>query len=152
MKYKFSEKVAPLKPSAIREMFKVLSQPGMIALSAGNPSPESFPVEAFAKLSAQIFENEANIALQYGITEGYMPLREKIAKRLKTKFNVGRDFDTVTVTSGGQQGLELACKVLCNEGEVVLCECPSFIGALNSFRSYGVKLVGVDMDENGIIP
>ena len=152
MKYIFSNKVQPLKPSAIREMFKVLSQPGMIALSAGNPSKESFPVDAFAKLSAEIFQNEADVALQYGITEGYMPLREKIAARLKEKFAIGREFDSVTVTSGGQQGLELACKVLCNEGDTVLCECPSFIGALNAFRSYGVKLVGVDMDNEGLVP
>ena len=152
MEYNFSNKVKPLKPSAIREMFKVLSQPDMIALSAGNPSTESFPTEAFAKLSAEIFEDEANVALQYGITEGYMPLREKIAKRLKEKFGIGREFDNVTVVSGGQQGIELACKVLCNEGDVILCECPSFIGALNSFRSYGVKLVGIEMDENGLIP
>ncbi len=152
MEYNFSNKVQPLKPSAIREMFKVLSQPGMIALSAGNPSKESFPVDAFAKLSAEIFQNEADVALQYGITEGYMPLREKIAARLKEKFAIGREFDSVTVTSGGQQGLELACKVLCNEGDTVLCECPSFIGALNAFRSYGVKLVGVDMDNEGLVP
>lgn len=152
MEYIFSNKVQPLKPSAIREMFKVLSQPGMIALSAGNPSKESFPVDAFAKLSAEIFQNEADVALQYGITEGYMPLREKIAARLKEKFAIGREFDSVTVTSGGQQGLELACKVLCNEGDTVLCECPSFIGALNAFRSYGVKLVGVDMDNEGLVP
>ncbi len=152
MEYNFSNKVQPLKPSAIREMFKVLSQPGMIALSAGNPSKESFPVDAFAKLSAEIFQNEADVALQYGITEGYMPLREKIAARLKEKFAIGREFDSVTVTSGGQQGLELACKVLCNEGDAVLCECPSFIGALNAFRSYGVKLVGVDMDNEGLVP
>ena len=152
MEYNFSKKVQPLRPSAIREMFKSLADPNIISLAAGNPSTESFPVAAFEKLTAEIYKNEANIALQYGITEGYMPLREKIAHRLKDKFNIGKDFDDVTVVSGGQQGIELACKVLCNEGDVVICESPSFIGALNSFRSYGTKLVGVDMDQDGLIP
>ncbi len=152
MEYEFSEKVKPLKPSAIREMFKALSDPEMISLAAGNPAPESFPKDEFAALAAEIFAKDANKALQYGITEGYAPLRDKIAERLKNKFGIGTENDDVTVVSGGQQGIELACKVLCNEGDVVLCESPSFIGALNSFRSYGTKLVGVEMDNDGVIP
>lgn len=152
MNYEFSKKVQPLKPSAIREIFKSLQDPTVISLAAGNPSPESFPVDAFAALSSEIFKNEASVALQYGITEGYKPLREKVSKRLAEKFSIGRDFDDTIITSGGQQGLELACKILCNEGDTVLCENPSFIGALNSFRSYGAKLVGVDTDSEGIVP
>lgn len=152
MEYNFSNKVRPLKPSAIREIFKSLQDPEMISLAAGNPSPESFPVEEFAELSAEIFRTEASKALQYGITEGYMPLREKVKNRLKNVFSVGKDGDEVIMTSGGQQGLELACKVLCNEGDTVLCENPSFIGALNAFRSYGVNLVGVDTDGDGMLP
>ena len=152
MEYTFSKKIANLKPSAIREIFKSLSDPTIISFAAGNPSPESFPVEELAKLSAEIFANESTAALQYSITEGYPLLREAIAKRQKERFgeNMVRADDSLMVVSGGQQGIELACKVFCDEGDAIICENPSFIGSLNSFRSNGAKLVGVDMEEDGI--
>ena len=152
MEYKFSRKLAELKPSAIREIFKSLSDPTIISFAAGNPSPESFPVEDIARLSAEIFESDASFALQYGITEGYTPLREAITARQKSRFgdSMVRDYDTTLVVTGGQQGLELACKAFCNEGDAIICENPSFIGALNAFRSNGVKTVGVDMEDDGI--
>lgn len=151
MEYVFSDKVMPLKPSAIREMLKTHVDPDMISLAAGNPAAESFPVNEFCSLGESIYARKAAGALQYGITEGYAPLRKKVAERLKSKFDIGKEFDDVVITSGGQQGIELTCKIFCNEGDVVLCESPSFIGALNSFRSYGTKLVGIDMDDDGII-
>ena len=152
MEYNFSKKLAELKPSAIREIFKSLSDPTIISFAAGNPSPESFPVEDLSRLSAEIFENQASFALQYGITEGYTPLREAIAARQKARFGetMVRDTDTTLIVTGGQQGIELACKAFCNEGDSVICENPSFIGALNAFRSNGVQPIGVEMEEDGI--
>lgn len=152
MEYNFSKKLAELKPSAIREIFKSLSDPTIISFAAGNPSPESFPVEDLARLSAEIFETQASVALQYGITEGYTPLREAITQRQKARFgdSMVKDIDTTLVVTGGQQGLELSCKAFCNEGDAIICENPSFIGALNAFRSNGVQTIGVDMEEDGI--
>jgi len=152
MTYSFSDKLANLKPSAIREIFKSLTDPTIISFAAGNPAPESFPVEALGKLAADIFANESTAALQYSITEGYPPLRKAVQNRAKEKFNIGRDFDDTIIVSGGQQGIELACKVFCNEGDVVLCEDPTFIGSLNSFRSNGAKPLGVACDGEGILP
>lgn len=152
MTYSFSDKLANLKPSAIREIFKSLTDPSIISFAAGNPAPESFPVEALGKLAADIFANESTTALQYSITEGYPPLREAVRNRIKEKFNIGRDFDDTIIVSGGQQGIELACKAFCNAGDVVLCEDPTFIGSLNSFRSNGAKPVGVACDGEGILP
>lgn len=85
MEYKFSDKLEALKPSAIREIFKSLADPSIISFAAGNPSPLSFPVKELAKISADIFENESTTALQYSITEGYIPLREDVVARLKNK-------------------------------------------------------------------
>ena len=152
MEYKFSKKIAELKPSAIREIFNSLTDPTIISFAAGNPSPESFPVSELAKLSEEIFANESTGALQYSITEGYTPLRNAIADRQKKRFgeNMVRDTDGVLVVSGGQQGIELACKVFCNEGDAVICENPSFIGSLNSFRSNGATPIGVEMEADGI--
>ncbi|MBE6711677.1 MAG: PLP-dependent aminotransferase family protein [Ruminococcaceae bacterium] len=150
MEYTISNKLANLKPSAIREIFKSLSDPTIISFAAGNPSPLSFPSEELAEISADIFKNQANVALQYGITEGYPPLRKAVEERMKAKFGIGRDFDETIITTGGQQGIELTTKALCNEGDVVICENPSFIGALNSFRALGAKPVGVPLNEDGI--
>ena len=150
MEYIFSDKLSALKPSAIREIFKSLTDPTIISFAAGNPNPLSFPVEALAKLSADIFASDAAYALQYGITEGYAPLRESIAARIYEKFGIGREFDQTIVTTGGQQGIELACKAFCNEGDAVICEDPSFIGALNAFRSNGARTIGVPLRADGI--
>lgn len=150
MEYKISNKLANLKPSAIREIFKSLADPTIISFAAGNPSPLSFPADELAEISADIFANQASVALQYGITEGYMPLRQTVEERMKAKFGIGRDFDETIITTGGQQGIELTTKALCNEGDVVICENPSFIGALNSFRALGTTPVGVPLNDDGI--
>lgn len=150
MEYKFSDKIAALKPSAIREIFKSLTDPTIISFAAGNPASESFPVAELERIGADIFANSPVTALQYSITEGYPALREAIAKRLRDRFSVGNESDSTIVVSGGQQGIELACKVLCNEGDAVICENPSFIGALNAFRSNGAVTVGVPMELDGI--
>jgi len=152
MEFNFSEKVKPLKPSAIREIFKSLTNPNVISFAAGNPSPLSFPVEKLQLLSNQIYEESAAASLQYGITEGYAPLREQVAQRLRDKFSIGKSFDNTVIMSGGQQGIDLTAKVLCNEGDTVICENPSFIGALNAFRSYNVNLKGLDVGDDGIDP
>ncbi len=150
MEYQFSDSFKKLQPSAIREIFKSLTNPTIISFAAGNPAPESFPVAELSRLATDIFANSSTLALQYGISEGFPAFREAIAKRQKEKFAIGREFDTTIVTSGGQQGLELCCRVLCNPGDVVLCENPSFIGALNAFRACGAQTVGIPMDDDGV--
>ncbi len=145
-----SEKMKNMKPSAIREIFKSLGTPGAISFAAGNPAPESFPVDAIADIAADILKNEANTALQYSVTEGYPVLRGLVQDRLKNRFQIDVDANTTVITSGGQQAIELACKVLCNEGDEVICENPSFIGALNAFRSLGARPIGVELENDGI--
>ncbi len=150
MEYRISDKLASLKPSAIREIFKSLTNPEIIAFAAGNPAAESFPTEYIQEKAAQILRESPVTALQYSVTEGYPKLREAVRKRLKDAFGTDREGDEVIITSGGQQGLELVCKVMCNEGDTVIAEDPSFIGALNAFRSNGANVVGVEMESDGM--
>ena len=132
MNYNFSKKISDLKPSAIREILKAPSTPDTISFAAGNPAPESFPVEELSKLSDEIFKNSPVSALQYSVTDGYAPLREVISDRQKRLFSIGKSVengdkynDNTIIVSGGQQGIELACRVFCNENDAVICENPT---------------------------
>lgn len=150
MDYKFSDRVLTLKPSAIREIFKYAADPTVVSLSAGNPSPDAFPAKEIGEISARIFQERPIDALQYSVTEGYPPLRDALTDYMKRKYNVGREFDSILITSGAQQVMDLLTKSLCNEGDVVICEAPSFIGSLNTFRSYRARLRGVPMEDDGM--
>lgn len=150
MEYYFSKRISGLQPSAIREILKATQDPAIIPFAAGNPDAAAFPIEEVKKISAEIFEKEPVTALQYGVTEGYTPLRNRMTGYLKEKFNIGREFDSLIITSGAQQVMDLATKALCDFGDTVICERPSFIGSLNCFRSYGCKLAGVDVEADGM--
>lgn len=150
MNYKFSEKVSGLQASAIREILKFTADPEVISFAAGNPAPEAFPTEEVGRISADILKNDPILALQYNISEGYLPLRNILKEKMAAKNCFNKDNDELIVTSGAQQAIELACKVLCNEGDTLIAEAPSFIGSLNAFRSYNVNLVGVEQEEGGM--
>ena len=150
MEHRLSDRMAPMNPSAIREIFKFASLPGMISFAGGNPSERTFPAAELAEVSARLFAEKPIEVLQYGITEGYGPLRELTRARMREKFGVGRDTDEVLTVTGGQQGIDMALKCLTNEGDAVIVEDPSFIGSLNAIRSYGLRLVGVPMDHEGM--
>ena len=97
-----SDRMKGVKASAVREIFKVTGQPGVISLAGGNPAPESFPVEEIKKIAAQILENEPVAALQYGVSEGFPLLRELVKKRLLEKFGIGKDTDDLIIVSGAR--------------------------------------------------
>ena len=142
--------MSKIKGSAIREIFKALADPEVISLAGGNPAPELFPNREMAKIAENILVNNPVTALQYGITEGYTPLRELVGKMLEEREKICASFNDTIIVSGGQQGIELATKCLVNYGDTVIVEEPSFIGALNAFRSYGAKLVGIPVEDDGM--
>ncbi len=150
MDYKFSERISSLKPSAIREILKATAGGDVVAFSAGNPAPEAFPVDDVRKITADILANDPITALQYGISEGYTPLRNTIKNYMSEKYSIVSEDDDIIITSGAQQVIDLVSKVLLNEDDVVISESPSFIGALNTFRSYKARLVGVDLEADGM--
>lgn len=150
MNYEFSNRISSLQPSAIREILKATADPSIIPLAAGNPAPDAFPVEEVQSIAADILDTRPIDALQYGVTEGYTPLRNTVSKWMKQREDIGREFDDLIIVSGATQVMDLTTKVLCNEGDTVICEEPSFIGSLNCFRSYGCKLKGIPVEADGM--
>ncbi|MFR6065146.1 MAG: PLP-dependent aminotransferase family protein [Eubacterium sp.] len=150
MSYTLSEKFANLKPSAVREILKVTNEPGMIAFAGGSPDTDAFPCEEVKKITAEILNENPVSALVYGVSEGYEPLRKTVAEWLKKRENVSSEEDTVIITAGATQIMDITTRVLCSEGDTVICEEPSFIGSLNCFRSHGCKLAGVPIDDDGM--
>ena len=150
MDYIFSDKISSLQPSAIREILKATADPSIIPLAAGNPAPDAFPIKEIHEIAENILSSNPVDALQYGVSEGYQPLRDTISAWVKDRENIGTDNDTVLILSGATQVMDLVTKVLCNEGDTVICEEPSFIGSLNCFRSYGCKLKGVPVEADGM--
>ena len=150
MEYHISDRMKTLKPSAIREIFKYAADPAVISLAAGDPAPETLPVEDIRRLMGEVLGENPMKALLYSQSEGHPPLRQAVRDWVKERYHSVRDDDDVMIISGAQQCMDLTCKVLCNEGDTVICEDPSFIGSLNCFRSYNTNLVGVPIEDDGI--
>ena len=150
MQYEISNRMSDVHGSAIRELFKLGADPNMISFGGGNPSAETFPVPEIAEIMADVMKNAPVSVLQYGLSEGYTPLRDTMKEYLARTQGFDFEKNELFVVSGGQQCADLTTKVLVNEGDVILTEDPAFVGCLNTFRSYGAKLVGVPMQQDGM--
>lgn len=147
MQYSFANRVAHLTSSKLRDNAKKVNDKGeVISFAYGYPSTDAFPMDTLRTISAKMYdEYPPDTFLQYSPTEGYAPLRELIKKRLAQYSGIKSD-DDVMIVSGSTQGMDLAVKVLCNEGDVVLCEDQTFSGAVKAVQSYGVTALPVPMD------
>lgn len=152
MNYYISEKISAVDGDATSRILGAAADPQTISLAGGNPAPELFPHVQLAELAREILLNEPIQALQYNVAAGHPALRRALMERMAKKEGIGQLFDRCVITSGGQQGLDLVTKTLTDPGDVVLVEEPSFLGALNTFRSYNTKVVGIPTDEQGLIP
>lgn len=150
MHYSFSDKINALQSSAISEILKSTNSPGIIPFAAGNPAPDAFPIDAIREIAGSIFSERPIEALQYGMTDGYAPLIAAVRKMLLEDKKIGCEDDSLVITNGAQQVMDLTTKILCNEGDVVIAETPSFVGALNCFKAYNVQLRGVGCESDGI--
>jgi DNA-binding transcriptional MocR family regulator len=150
--YPFSERVAALKSSAIREILRVVNRPDVISFAGGLPAPELFPSEALAGIAAGLLASpRGRAALQYAETEGHEGLRERIVARVP--FPAGRfGLDGALVTQGSQQGLDLLAKLFVDPGDEVLVETPAYVGALQVFRFFGARVTFVPCDGDGVLP
>ena len=145
----FASRVMGLQASAIREIFKLTGAKDIISLAGGNPAVESFPNKEFAAIAQEMLETNPVGTLQYGTTEGYGPLRVMVSDKMRKAGNL-KDWDECIITTGGQQAIDLALKVLIEDGDGVIVEEPSFIGTLNSARSFNGQLHGVPVLDDGM--
>lgn len=151
MNYTFSDNIASVKPSAIREILKlVAANPSIISLSTGSPSSEAIPVDAIHEISEKLFREKPIECLQYNVTEGYAPLRQITMQRLHDTFGIDPEGNDLIITTGGQQGLYMTPEVLINRGDTVIVESPSFVSGIIAMKSNGANVVGIEMDDEGI--
>lgn len=149
--WQFSRRAQQLQSSVIREILKVTMRPEIISFAGGLPSPETFPIERMKTAFDTVLSRQGKVALQYGPTDGYGPLREWIAQSLSTA-DSRIAMEQVLMVSGSQQALDLLGKVLIEEHSKVLVETPSYLGALQAFSVYQPEFVSVPTDDDGLLP
>lgn len=149
MEHLFSKRVKHAKASEIREILKLTQKPEIISFAGGLPAPELFPVEAMKAASQKVLDTMGQEALQYSTTEGYVPLREHIVSSLKAE-GIDAAVENVLITSGSQQGLDFTGKIFLDPGDTVLCESPSYLGAINAFKAYECTFKEIETDAQGM--
>ena len=142
--FKLACRAERMNPSIIREILKVTEKPGIVSLAGGLPSADTFPVEAMREACAKVLRDAPREALQYAASEGFAPLREWVAAHLKAHQGMTVSAEQVLITTGSQQGLDLAAKVLIDADARVLVETPTYLGALQAFTPYEPHIVAVD--------
>ncbi len=147
---RYAQRTQRMRSSAIRELLKLTENPEIISFGGGMPAPDVFPVEDFAAACDRILREFGAQALQYGSTEGYLPLREMIARHT-ARYGIKVTTDNILITSGSQQALDLLGKVFINPGDRILVEDPTYMGALQAWNAYEAEYVTVPIDENGMI-
>lgn len=150
MSFEFSKTINMMKPSEIRELNKMASTPGLISLSGGMPSPETFPVAELKDIMNYVMDTESATAMQYGNTLGNFNAREQISNLLKKTENFNVPVENIIVNTGSQQGLYEIGAVLANNGDTIITEEPTYVGAISAFSANALKMEGIPVDEQGM--
>ncbi len=148
-KYRMASRMSRIKVSAVREILKITERPEVLSFAGGLPAPELFPVQPLAQALSDVLERDGAAAMQYSTTEGWRPLREWIANRMRTQ-GVAATADRVLITSGSQQGIDLIAKVFLDRGDQVVVETPCYLAALQTFGGFEASFVTVGSDESGM--
>jgi 2-aminoadipate transaminase len=146
----YAHRAGGMRVSDIREILKVTAQPDVISLAGGLPAPELFPIDEYRRAFEWVLESDGAVALQYGPSEGYRPLRTYLAERL-TRFGMECTADDILITNGSQQALDLIGKLMLDPGDAVVLEKPTYLGALQAFNQYQASYALVPMDEDGML-
>jgi 2-aminoadipate transaminase len=147
----YADRMNNIKASDIRELLKLTDKPEMISFAGGLPAPELFPVERLKDITVKVLETSGAEALQYATTEGFAPLRRQISERMNRRYGTCLTERNILITNGSQQGLDFTGKIFLNEEDVLLCESPTYLGAINAFNAYGPKLLEVPTDNDGML-
>lgn len=148
---RFAKRLDALNSSDIGDLLKLIARPDIISFAGGLPAPELFPVDALKEAGARVMEEMGRVACQYASTDGLLPLREKISQRMKEKNNITSSSEDILITSGSQQGLDFAARVFVDEGDVILMESPSYLGAINAFKACEPNFLEVPTDDGGMV-
>lgn len=147
--YRYAQRTQRMGSSAIRELLKFTEKSDVISFAGGLPAPEVFPVEEFSAACERVLRDQGAQALQYSTTEGYLPLREMIARH-SARYGIKVTPENVLITSGSQQALDILGKILIDPGDRILVESPTYLGAIQAWKSYGAEFISIPMDEGGM--
>ena len=147
--FRYAQRTQRMKASAIRELLKLTEQPDVISFAGGLPAPDVFPVEEFKRACNYVLDHQGAQALQYGTTDGYVPLREMIARHTN-RLGIGVSVENILITSGSQQALDLLGKIFINHGDRILVENPTYLGAIQAWNAYGAEYIPVALDDDGM--
>ena len=148
--YRYAHRTKKMGSSVIRELLKLTAQPDIISFAGGLPAPKVFPVKQFQDACNIVLEQNGPQALQYSTTEGYLPLREMIARHT-ARYSVQVTADNIMITSGSQQALDFIGRLFLNRGDYIVVESPTYLGALQAWNAYGAQYISVRSDEHGMI-
>ncbi len=148
--YRYAHRTQKMKSSVIRELLKLTEDPAIISFGGGLPAPDVFPVKEIQAACTHVLEHDGAQALQYGTTEGYLPLREMICRHT-VRYSVEVKPENVLITSGSQQALDFIGRLFVNRGDYIVVENPTYMGALQAWNAYGAQYITVPMDEDGMI-
>lgn len=148
--YRYANRTQRMGSSVIRELLKLTEQPDIISFGGGLPAPEVFPIKQFQAACNYVLEHEGPQSLQYSTTEGYRPLREMIARHTG-RYSVKITSDNILITSGSQQALDFLGRVFINQGDHIVVESPTYVGALQAWNAYGAQYIAVPSDEHGMV-
>ena len=146
-----SQRTHNMQQNTIRQILKVVSQPGMISLDGGIPAPQSFPLEEMYRLNEAVLDRYGAAALQYDLTEGFAPFRQTLADYLPAK-GIHADADEIVVFNGSQSALDMIAKILIAPGDIIALESPSYLGAISAFNAYEPAYLAIETDDGGILP
>jgi 2-aminoadipate transaminase len=146
----YSDRAGKMRKSVIRELLKITQDPEIISFAGGLPNPDSFPINEIEDIIGKVLKNHGKTALQYGTTQGLTELREAIAERC-LKDGIDANADDVLIFSGSQQALDTVGKIFLNPGDNAIVGLPSYLGGINAFRSYEANLIGIPLDQDGMI-
>jgi len=147
--HRYAQRTQRIGSSAIRELLKLTEKPDIISFGGGMPAPDVFPIKEFREACERVLIDYGALALQYSATEGYLPLREQIARHT-SRYHIEVNPENILITSGSQQALDLIGKIFINPGDHILVESPTYLGALQAWNAYGAEYVTVPADKEGM--